>query len=193
VVPEIPAAPKVPRLSPWSAEIKKLGEAGIDDEVIISFVDTAGTFNLTPEQIIYLRDLGISTAVINTIIRHDAEIISGARQVIASTVPNAELLLPDETATPAAVTSTASGKTSAAITTPSSDKSVTSSSPPAPGWNGRFQPAAEVEEPLLPQETTPNISKLFPVREPYPVPLTDPIVVRGEPRIANAQVLVWFR
>src|SRR5438105_10829874 len=85
--------PSKVRLSPWSAEVQKLAQAGIDDEVVLAFIDTAGTFNLTSAQIIQLRDHGVSGPVINGMMQHDSHIISGLRPVIASTVPNSEALL----------------------------------------------------------------------------------------------------
>src|SRR5437879_6408454 len=44
-------------VSPWLMDILKLAQAGIDPSVIGNFLDSAGTFNLTAEQIIYVRDL----------------------------------------------------------------------------------------------------------------------------------------
>src|SRR6266436_7518186 len=43
-------------VSPWVLDTVKLAQAGIDQGVILNFIDSAGTFNLTAEQIIFLRD-----------------------------------------------------------------------------------------------------------------------------------------
>ena len=194
-LPQVSEPPHPPRLTPWSAEIQKLVQAGIEDDVLLSFIDTAGTFNLVPEQIIYLRDLGVSTAVINAMIRHDAEIISGIRQVIASTVPNPELLLPPQDA------QTIPARADAAKAPPEATVPGNKTNPAAEQGNRpeiaavvRAQDQPTEETLMLPHEQpVADLPKLFPVREPYPVPLTDPIIVRGEPRIPNVQVLVWFR
>src|SRR5512141_197870 len=46
-------------LSGWVAEFVKLAQAGLEPNVLLSFIDTAGTFNLTADQIIYLHDIGV--------------------------------------------------------------------------------------------------------------------------------------
>jgi hypothetical protein len=49
--------PKI-RLSPWTSEIVKLAESGIEVSIILSFIENSGTFNLGADQIVYLNDLG---------------------------------------------------------------------------------------------------------------------------------------
>jgi len=71
-------------VSPWLMDVIRLAQSRIDDSIILTFIDSAGTFNLDSDQIIYLRDLGISAEVITTLIQHDLEITSGLRQMPTS-------------------------------------------------------------------------------------------------------------
>src|SRR5206468_698246 len=71
-------------VSPWLLDIVKLAQAGIKEDVMLTFVDSASTFNLDADQIIYLRDLGVSGAVVTAMIEHDFDLLSGVRQVPAN-------------------------------------------------------------------------------------------------------------
>ena len=90
--------PKI-RLSPWTSEIVKLAESGIDEDVILSFIENSGTFNLSADQIVYLNDLGLSSELITAMLRHDQEIISGLRPLTTASEPDWELPI-DMTSTP---------------------------------------------------------------------------------------------
>jgi len=83
---EIRTAPKA-KFSPWTSEILKLSQAGIEEEIVRSFVDVAGTFNLSAEQIIQLRDCGVSGAIITAMLQHDADVTSGVRPLVITTEP----------------------------------------------------------------------------------------------------------
>src|ERR1039457_4596132 len=75
-------------LSPWYYEIQKLTQAGVDEAVVMSYINgSAGTFNLSADQIISLKTLGVSPQVINAMIEHDRELVSGERPLTASLAP----------------------------------------------------------------------------------------------------------
>ena len=75
-------------VSPSLGHVLKMAGAGVDLSVMISFItNSAGTFNLGAEQIIYLKDLGVPGEVVNAMISHDQAISSGQFAVTASTVP----------------------------------------------------------------------------------------------------------
>jgi hypothetical protein len=76
-----------PRLSPWANEIVKLAKAGIEEGVILSFVENSGTFNLGADQIIQLREAGVSSEVITAMLQHDTDLASGARILTTTTSP----------------------------------------------------------------------------------------------------------
>ena len=92
-----PAAPPVPGnagdkslpsntpLSPGSQEIQSLTQAGLDERVILVYITNfTGIFNLDPDSIIYLKDVGVSAPVINAMILHDRGRISSPRPPTAS-------------------------------------------------------------------------------------------------------------
>ncbi len=87
----VPAAIRVPgstNVSGWLADLIKLARAGIEENVLLAFVDSAGTFNADADNIIYLRDLGVSNEVIGSMIRHDLDVALGAREVVTYATPS---------------------------------------------------------------------------------------------------------
>jgi hypothetical protein len=54
------------------AEVIKLVQAGVDESVILSYVtNSASTFNLDSDKIIYLSDLGVPNEVVSAMMQHD--------------------------------------------------------------------------------------------------------------------------
>jgi len=82
-------APTVPaNIDPQSplAEVIKLAQAGVGESVIQSYIANSGTpFNLDSDQIIYLRDLGLSDATVNAMLQRDQTL--GAPAPVATTPP----------------------------------------------------------------------------------------------------------
>ncbi len=159
IAPSAAAQKAQPRLSPWASQVQRLALAGVDEDVITSYIDTAGTFNLTPEQIINLTQSGVPRTIITAMIQHDNDIFTGVRQVQASTVPESIPLLPP---------SSKSTVTTAA--TPSS--SPAASPPPFEEYPPDF-----FLGPLEDFYTPAEMQERSPVRKPYAVPLTAPILV----------------
>jgi len=192
--------PPVVRLSPWASEVEKLAHAGIPDEVMLTFVDSAGSFNLTSEQIIRLHDAGLSSQVISRILQHDTEIVSGRRQATASLPPPPQTMATEAPPTPRGE----------AVQSPPHPSSAVHSIPPADSgqayvwkivdegsgltWtllDESTELDAHQQDRLPP--TRPASTRRFPVREPYAVQLTDPVlVVRAEARVPNLRVIVPF-
>ena len=96
-----PAAPALPNnagdkspsstlyASPWVDEVERLTKAGVDEGVVLAYViNSAGTFNLTADQIVRLKSVGVSPQVVNAMIQHDQELISGARPLTAASPPS---------------------------------------------------------------------------------------------------------
>jgi hypothetical protein len=53
------------------AEVLRMSQAGMSDDVMTSYIQKSDTpYTLDADQIIYLHDLGISTAVLNTLVSH---------------------------------------------------------------------------------------------------------------------------
>ncbi len=157
-----PAVQKAqPKLSPWASQVQKLALAGVDEDVIFSYIDSAGTFNLTPDQIISLTKGGVPRTVIAAMLQHDADIFAGVKQVTASTVPNSDgesPLIPPPSKAPAPMTVAAAPK-----------------EPLASAWDN--YPPDFWLTPLDETYTPPEMQERSPVRKPYPVPLTAPILV----------------
>ena len=75
--------------SPWVDEVERLTKAGVDEGVVLAYViNSAGTFNLTADQIVRLKNLGVSPQVMNAMMQHDQELISGARPLTAASPPS---------------------------------------------------------------------------------------------------------
>ncbi len=199
------------KLSPWATEIMKLAEARLGDDVMYSFIDNSGTFNLGADQIVYLSDLGVPGQIISAMLQHDQELISGVRPLTIASEPTWEPVPP-------------------AIVAGSSDSSLKTSSQPAlvpaapvPATAG-LAAASDVKSPPEINRSVPDVQlaalpyartddlmparlaalspprppadkkkSLYPVREPQPVELTAPIIfIEGEDRPPNTIIIVGF-
>jgi len=192
-------------VSPWLLDIIKLTQAHIDQSVSLMFVDSAGTFNLDADQIIYLRDVGISPDLITAMLQHDAEIFSGLRPLPSApsaTRPGTQLIFAAAPAQTAATKPAASNTNSVSTPAPLLEEPITPAQPPEQVQsNDAPEPVLANEEEFaqpmpseLPARHVPSeIPTMSPVRKPYPVPLTDPIImVRGEGRVPNVFVIQLF-
>ena len=64
-------APAPPNLSERLQEIVKLAESGVGDDVLLAYIQNSQeAFNPTPDEILYLTDLGISDVVITALVNH---------------------------------------------------------------------------------------------------------------------------
>ena len=71
------ALPPIASLAAWSHEIQKLVQAGVEERVITSYItNCAGMFNLTADQIIYLKNTGVSARVLSVMMQHDQQLFS---------------------------------------------------------------------------------------------------------------------
>ena len=60
------------RPTPAVEEIIKMANAGVGESVLLTVVtNSTSTFNLRPEEIIYLTDIGVPAAVVTAILQHD--------------------------------------------------------------------------------------------------------------------------
>ena len=65
-------APAPVNLPPVASEALRMSEAGISDDVIASYIQSsAGSCTLDADQIVYLRDVGLSSAVLNALVAHN--------------------------------------------------------------------------------------------------------------------------
>lgn len=199
------------RLSPWAIEIVKLAQSGIENDVMVSFVDNSGMFNLGADQIIYLSDLGVSGQIINAMLQHDREVISGMRSLtIVSDLATEPLFPPTFTASIRASSKTSAQPASASalsalVTTELAATSGGESMAEASRVVSDVQPAAlqyammDEREPIMqpmpdqPRQSSGKKESLYRVREPYPVELLPPIIFINAPeRTPNTFIIVGF-
>ncbi|HWX18379.1 MAG TPA: hypothetical protein VN578_00605 [Candidatus Binatia bacterium] len=184
------AVPPKPYVSVWFTEILKLAQAGIPDRVMLSFIDSAGTFNLGADQIVQLRDLGVCDEAISAMMEHDFEIASGPQPLAATASlpfePALPLILPSGDDAKNETKSQASGlvivpsDTAAAVPIEVTGTVLGVSDDAVNGAGQRSQP------PLAP-------GGLYPVRAPYSVRLTQPILFVNAPgRTPNLTVIQSF-
>jgi hypothetical protein len=186
------AAPTNGFTSAWFLEVVRLISARISPDVVLAFIaNTPGTFNLSPEHIIYLANLGTTPEVINAMLEHDYQIQSGLLPVVSSVVP-----IPPEPINPPMATTAAANVNAPAPAAPSVAATIISklatilnqqatpqtvlpsASPagsivvpddaPEPDWAALLQSTGEAPE---------QPDSLYRVRLPHAVKLTDPIFV----------------
>lgn len=84
------------------ADVIKLANAGLDQGVMLAFITNSPiAFNLTPDEIIYLNDLGVAPGVVQAMLQRDQALKDGAQNLAQA--PNAApggtfVPLPDQTA-----------------------------------------------------------------------------------------------
>jgi hypothetical protein len=196
-------------VSPWLMDVIKLAQARINETILLAFIDSAGTFNIDADQIIYLRDLGVSGEVITTMLEHDFEIVSGVRPVPAAasaSPPTVHLTFVrsdsagqgaiSNAVSPARASSSAAGPVAAvAAFSPGvseDERQVDSYEPSAENSNELDigAPRALTEE----SQALPLRQTISPVRKPYAVELIDPIImIRGVERTPNLVVIELMR
>src|ERR1051325_4396224 len=72
VVSQPAPATQTANLNSTAAEVAKLAQAGVDDNVMMAYVtNSPHTFNLTADQIVYLNDIGVPGDVVTAMIQHD--------------------------------------------------------------------------------------------------------------------------
>src|SRR5579872_6745393 len=86
-------------ISPPVADVLRLAHSGVDDTVVIAYIDNSSSeFDLTSDNIIYLHTAGLSSADIAAMIRHDQRIHEMA--LTAETTSSVPPYPNDLTATP---------------------------------------------------------------------------------------------
>ncbi|MEY2429028.1 MAG: hypothetical protein QOJ40_1913 [Verrucomicrobiota bacterium] len=60
-------------LSPGVSEAIRLAESGVGDDVVVAYIQNSqATFNLSADHVLYLKDLGLSSAVVTAMLNHDS-------------------------------------------------------------------------------------------------------------------------
>lgn len=147
------------KLSHWTTEIVRLVQSGADESILLAFVKNSGTFNLAADHIVYLGDLGVADRVVNAMLIHDQEALARQRQTSHN--------LAGTTNSTSAVAVLGRGET------PRSEPSL------------HGYPALSTGSSQIHSNQPPSAQKvkkaIYPVREPYPVQITAPIVFLDSP------------
>lgn len=71
--PQKPVTAVAPaKISPAVAEVVRLAESGVGDDVVLAYIQNSQAyFNLGADDVLYLRDVGISSVVITAMLNHD--------------------------------------------------------------------------------------------------------------------------
>jgi hypothetical protein len=180
-------------LSYWTREMLKLARAGIEESVQYSFIDNAaGTFSLGAEQIIYLRDAGISSDVISAMLQHDFEIAEGLRSIPITVTPSSDFTLEFVPARSAPASRPSTPRAGPAAPAPSSGRpDPQPESPPV----DELLPLENLELTLHEAEQFENTTRQerqasYAVRMPHPVRVSPPIIIiRASGVQPNVQLL----
>jgi len=82
-----PVPPANVELSPALAEIVKLIQAGVSEDVILTYITSStNIFYVGSDQIVYLNDIGVSSALLTVLIQHEASPETLARKQAAVAV-----------------------------------------------------------------------------------------------------------
>src|SRR5438105_10903581 len=74
-----PAATPESGFSSPARQVLKLLEAGVPEEVVKAYIESSSSaFNLTPENIIYLEELGVSSTLTTGMLTHDKSLRENA-------------------------------------------------------------------------------------------------------------------
>jgi hypothetical protein len=68
-----PVTPEALKLSPALTDVIKLAQAGVGEQVLMTYIrNSTNIFNIGPDEILYLHDLGVPSELITAIIQQDA-------------------------------------------------------------------------------------------------------------------------
>jgi hypothetical protein len=105
-VPGVPAQPSVAapvNLSPGAAEVVRLAGSGVGDDVVLAYIQNSqAAFNLAADDVLYLKDIGLSPQVTSAMLSHDSALRNQAQQYAPAPAVQAAPT-PAATVTPATV------------------------------------------------------------------------------------------
>src|SRR5436190_4667609 len=75
-------------LSAPAAEVVRLAGSGVSESVVLAYIENSqGTFNLSVDDVLYLKDLGISSSVISAMLNRDAALRNQPQSSVVSPQP----------------------------------------------------------------------------------------------------------
>src|SRR5207302_9275902 len=71
--PQPPPSAAVPaNLAPAAAEVVRLAESGVGEDVILAYIQNSqAPFEVSADQVLYLRDIGLSSQMISAMLNRD--------------------------------------------------------------------------------------------------------------------------
>jgi hypothetical protein len=110
--PDLPAVAAPPPLAPAAGEVVTLAQSGSSQDVILAYIQNSPTaFNLSADQIVYLRDIGVSSVAITAMLNRDNALHTQTQTYVYNQVAYPPTIAPPaplpETAPAAPVTETA--------------------------------------------------------------------------------------
>lgn len=190
-------------LSPWATDVKKLADAGIENEVILAFIDNSGIFSLGADQILRLHESGVPSQLITAMIQHDAEVTSGIRPLIMTAEPSTHHPIQFVVTPVTKATGDESKPPKSSIDSIVPDNTSATGNPPTKhDRDNSFEPSELENNAPFPNSPTGSTArqqpipapkeKLYPVRAPYPEPITAPILVYKATEIPANTWLIEF-
>jgi hypothetical protein len=80
--------PSKAKLSIPASELVRLANSGVEESVLLAYVtNSTSTFNLGAEEIIYLNDIGVPSAVVTAMIQHDQALKGATAAMFAANAP----------------------------------------------------------------------------------------------------------
>jgi hypothetical protein len=175
-------APVAPEVSSALADFLRMTRTGVDESGLLTCVKTAsGAFDLGADQIIYLQKLGVSGRVIIAMLQHDANLLSGGASAHTQGLIKPSALANQDNKQ----TNSAPGLSPAQVSpftvssSRASELEAQASALPRPYTLSDLAQAGQDDQP-----------ELYPVRKPYPVKLSDPIIVLRAPTLTPNLVVV---
>src|SRR5882724_6224937 len=75
-------------LSPAASEAIRLSESGVGEEVVVAYIQNSqASFNLSADHLLYLKDLGLSPAVVTAMLTHDNALRTQTQPLPPATQP----------------------------------------------------------------------------------------------------------
>ena len=177
----VKASSSDPSLSRSSSQVLQLAQAGMDESVITSFISNSVIFQLSADQIVYLNDLGVPSRVIQAMLAHDCEKLAATSQ--DTNTANRSVVVQQDAAPAISVEqSTSQDRALANVQTEAQSQMVAV----VPVSSSRTEKLAREDlalgqRSISPQSVPPKKKVFYPVRAPYPVELTAPIVFLDAP------------
>jgi len=148
-------------LSPMAAEVVRLAEAGTSDEVLLAYIQNSTTpFSLMADQILYLKDIGLTSDVLSAMLKRDADLREAPGQYVYD-----QKLYPATVPPPAPVVAEAAPQQPSAPVAPAPP--VAAAQPVPAAQPVAVPPAVTVASPVYVSSPPPDVTYFYDSLAPY--------------------------